>query len=212
LPLATIHTDTHAFQTDQIQGHSAQKRTEALKFLIHLIGDAHQPLHTENISRGGNDIFICFFDKCGSDSRPMELHAIWDAEIPDMHRGVADSSKFAVLKKAGKKWADELASSTMVQDLLTNVDEECLDIGKAQECSLVWAGDANAKVCEFVLKDFPFQQKCLGDNYFEGAVPVVDEMIAKAGFRLGKWINALAEVGGRGEAVGLVGQSGDGEL
>jgi hypothetical protein len=179
-------------------------RQEALKFLIHFIGDVHQPLHTEGIERGGNEIDICFFDKCGSHSRPMELHAIWDAEIPDKHRGVADSSHWPVLKEAGKAWADDLAAST-VQRILN--EDDCTDINTAQKCALKWAGEANAQVCKFVLKDFPFQETSLGDDYFNGAVPIVDELIAKAGVRLGKWINALAETG-----TEVVVQSGDGEL
>lgn len=179
-------------------------RQQALKFLIHFIGDIHQPLHTEAKETGGNGIEICFFDKCGSHSRPMELHAIWDAEIPDKHRGLADTSHFPVLKVAGKAWADDLAAST-VQRILN--EEDCTDINTAQKCALKWAGEANAHVCDFVLKDYPFQVDSLRDEYFDGAVPIVDELIAKAGVRLGKWINALAEAGGQ-----VVVQSGDGEL
>lgn len=40
----------------------------------------------------------------------------------------------------------------------------------------------------------------LSGEYYEGAVPVVVEMIAKAGRRLGAWLNALAgqEAKGKG--------------
>lgn len=31
---------------------------EAMKFLLHFIGDVHQPLHAENLERGGNEICI----------------------------------------------------------------------------------------------------------------------------------------------------------
>lgn len=192
--------------TAQMSDPDTSKREEALLFLIHFIGDAHQPLHTEKLSRGGNDIDICFFDKCGSDSRPMELHAIWDAEIPDKHRGVADSSKWPVMKEAGKAWADDLAASQVPQILA--MTDDCLDINTAQKCALKWAGEANAHVCDYVLKDFPFQMTSLGDDYFNGAVPIVDELIAKAGVRLGNWINALAEA----TSGGIVIQNGDGEL
>jgi hypothetical protein len=179
---------------------------QALKFLIHFIGDAHQPLHTEGLLRGGNNIDICWFDKCGSDEHPMELHKIWDAEIPDKHRGVADGSHWSVMKAAGKAWADDLGASTVKRIL--NMENDCVDINTPQKCALVWAGEANAHVCDFVLKDYPFQETSLGDDYFNGAVPIVDELIAKAGVRLGKWINALAEVVGGDVVV----QSGEGEL
>lgn len=50
-----------------------QKRKEALWFLIHFIGDLHQPLHVgreENL--GGNKINVTWFDK------PTNLHSVWD--------------------------------------------------------------------------------------------------------------------------------------
>ena len=45
----------------------------AVKFIVHLIGDLHQPFHVGNgTDRGGNDVKINFF---GKDSN---LHYIWD--------------------------------------------------------------------------------------------------------------------------------------
>jgi len=39
------------------------KRQEALRFIVHLVGDLHQPLHVgDNHDRGGNDTQIRFFD------------------------------------------------------------------------------------------------------------------------------------------------------
>lgn len=52
------------------------KRVEALKFLIHLVGDLHQPLHYGRRSdRGGNDVSVRWFGK------PTNLHAVWDSSI-----------------------------------------------------------------------------------------------------------------------------------
>lgn len=50
----------------------------ALKCLIHLIGDLHQPLHVgKGDDRGGNDVKVKWF---GSNSN---LHRVWDSEIID---------------------------------------------------------------------------------------------------------------------------------
>ena len=66
--------------------------------------------------------------------------------------------------------------------------DECL--GDATECGLEWASEANAYVCSYVLaKDVHGQD--LGGEYYEGAVPIVDEMVGKAGRRLAAWINAM---------------------
>ena len=49
-----------------------------LKFLIHIIGDIHQPLHVgRGDDRGGNDIKLKFF------SEETNLHSVWDSKIID---------------------------------------------------------------------------------------------------------------------------------
>jgi hypothetical protein len=44
---------------------------DALKFLVHFIGDITQPLHCSNKSRGGNDIEVHF------GNRRRNLHSVW---------------------------------------------------------------------------------------------------------------------------------------
>jgi hypothetical protein len=52
------------------------EREEALKFLVHFIGDMHQPLHcANNDDRGGNSVRLVFRD------RPTNLHSLWDSGI-----------------------------------------------------------------------------------------------------------------------------------
>ncbi len=49
-----------------------------LKFLVHLIGDLHQPLHVGRLEdKGGNDIQVQWFGK-GSN-----LHRVWDSNMID---------------------------------------------------------------------------------------------------------------------------------
>ncbi|KAG6332338.1 hypothetical protein ID866_6748 [Astraeus odoratus] len=45
---------------------------DALKFLIHFLGDMHQPLHLTGRDRGGNG------DKVSFDGRVTNLHSLWD--------------------------------------------------------------------------------------------------------------------------------------
>lgn len=50
-----------------------RQRLEALKFVVHFIGDVHQPLHaSDNNDRGGNNVKVLF------DGRATNLHAVWD--------------------------------------------------------------------------------------------------------------------------------------
>ena len=50
----------------------------ALRFIVHLVGDLHQPLHVGKCcDRGGNEIKVSWFGK------PTNLHAVWDSQIVD---------------------------------------------------------------------------------------------------------------------------------
>ena len=51
------------------------KRIEALKFLVHFVGDVHQPFHAVATERGGNGIRVTFFGK------RTNLHAVWDTDL-----------------------------------------------------------------------------------------------------------------------------------
>ena len=53
-----------------------EERVEALKFLIHLAGDLHQPLHVSRArDRGGHDIAVEFVDN------KTNLHRVWDSGL-----------------------------------------------------------------------------------------------------------------------------------
>jgi len=55
---------------------SADQRREDLMFLVHFVGDMHQPLHcSDNHDRGGNSVRIQFFD------RTLNLHSLWDSGL-----------------------------------------------------------------------------------------------------------------------------------
>jgi hypothetical protein len=77
--------------SDQIRiaKHSTDKeeRALALSWIIHLIGDMHQPLHVaeRDHDAGGNGFLVTYMGKewCGSPSGPghkprMNLHTVWD--------------------------------------------------------------------------------------------------------------------------------------
>jgi S1/P1 Nuclease len=53
-----------------------EERLFAIKFLLHFVGDLHQPLHSaDNHDRGGNEV------KVSSGSKPLSLHHLWDIEF-----------------------------------------------------------------------------------------------------------------------------------
>ncbi len=59
-------------------GTSIEDKAVALKWIVHLVGDIHQPLHAGRAEdRGGNSI------KCTWFGEETNLHRIWDSEIID---------------------------------------------------------------------------------------------------------------------------------
>ena len=55
---------------------SKELKSFHLKYLVHLIGDIHQPLHTGRFEdRGGNDIKLNFLGNASN------LHRVWDTQI-----------------------------------------------------------------------------------------------------------------------------------
>jgi hypothetical protein len=69
-------------------------RVFALKMLVHLVGDVHQPLHAAErddahgvSDQGGNKVPVHFLDRREGH---LNLHHIWDAEILDENMQGAD--------------------------------------------------------------------------------------------------------------------------
>ena len=54
------------------------QRRDALKYVIHIVGDIHQPMHTGHADdKGGNDIKLKFR------GRDTNLHSLWDSGLLD---------------------------------------------------------------------------------------------------------------------------------
>lgn len=78
---------------------ASPKRAEALRFLIHFVGDLHQPLHaTTNGDRGGNCVPLKYFNRNPhphGGSYDPNLHHIWDTEILETNANGADPAEIA---------------------------------------------------------------------------------------------------------------------
>jgi len=54
------------------------ERQQALKWLVHFVGDIHQPMHVgAREDRGGNEVMVLWFGE------PSNLHAVWDSGLID---------------------------------------------------------------------------------------------------------------------------------
>lgn len=82
-----------------------QQKEFYLRFLVHLVGDVHMPLHVGRTEdRGGNTIDVKFF------GREMNLHSLWDTHlIENQNLSFSEFSRF--INTTDKKVVSTILSS-----------------------------------------------------------------------------------------------------
>jgi hypothetical protein len=138
-----------------------EKRT-ALRFIAHLVGDIHQPLHAGFAEdRGGTSVDVRF------NGRKMNLHSLWDSGFIELEEGtpaeIASQIEKAVTDDDRKQWQ----GSTSEQWAL-----ESLAIMRAQVYRLPVTGE-------------------ITPDYTERARPVIGTRLAQAGARLAWTLNEI---------------------
>lgn len=146
---------------------SKHDRVEALKFLIHLVGDVHQPLHCLKDHEGGTTLDVLFYGERINpfNEKPWNLHAIWDVGLIQ-RAGLSEENYIRTLK-----------------DWLERQPVEELQEGTERE----WALESH-QAAVTTAYDFPADRN-LGDQYVQASLPVVGDRLAKAGARLAKLLN-----------------------
>jgi hypothetical protein len=139
---------------------SGSERAEALKFLVHFVGDVHQPLHAGyRDDRGGNDFQINYR------GQGWNLHGVWDSLIVDSRRLDGDAYAAVLLKLPPLPVDPSRRSDRPVADW-------------AQEsCRIVQASDI-----------YPATHT-LTDAYVTAHRGVVEQRLRQAGARLADMIN-----------------------
>ena len=187
------------------------ERQQAAKFVVHFVGDMHQPLHAEDVARGGNSIHVLW--RGGE----LNLHHVWDTSIAEKFIGGVRGPPY----RAAREWADRLAAEIR-EGKFADLREGWLhgvNIEDPVATALGWATEANKYICSHgrfpgllprkvregkltvlaVLPEGPdaiVGQELSGD-YYEKAAPVIEIQVARAGYRMAAWLDAIA----RGYAV-----------
>jgi hypothetical protein len=142
-----------------------EKRKEALMFLVHFVGDMHQPLHcSDHSDKGGNDVKLAFFE------RPTNLHSLWDSGL--LARMGTEDALFADLSK-------DLTPKRATKFAKGNVRD--------------WAEQSHRQGQLAVYGKLPKVAAGttiqLSGVYEQTADPVVKEQLERAGARLAKVLN-----------------------
>ncbi len=180
------------------------RRADALRYIIHFIGDIHQPLHTtSNNDRGGNCVPVDFWGRAPVETNvQMEsflpnLHSIWDSDLITEYAGTRTPQQLAEdLDSEFKQqippwlsgsrdphvwaWESHEVAEQVVYGLLPNK----ITIEKPVKVSSC-ADDEH-----IALRMLNLKEKIAAD-YEKAATPIVSEQLTKAGARLAAVLNEL---------------------
>jgi hypothetical protein len=163
---------------------SRSERVEALKFVVHFVGDVHQPLHCENNNdRGGNEIRVHY----AGPNREQNLHAVWDTSIIRDAMGDNSPTEYAAA-------LDDSITQAQIEQWLTKSDPAD------------WANDSH-KIAQTVYGELSIPSSgtlSLPNDYGTAHKNTVDLQLAQAGIRLAKLLNdAFAAGSPQAAALGL---------
>lgn len=143
-----------------------RERNEALKFVVHLVGDLHQPLHSgSNGDRAGK--FSARLE-ASSPASGLTLHKLWDSNLLDA--ALAGSRSDAELKGAGKLPGDAIGQWM-------------------QEARQLSRQHVYEPLPGFACKVGFSEPLVLDEAYQLQAVPVIRLQIERAGLRLAQLLN-----------------------
>jgi hypothetical protein len=181
----------------------AAKRADALRYVIHFVGDLHQPLHTiTNADEGGNCVPVKYFRRSPQEHNHYfspNLHGLWDTAILERDAEGADSAEYAETldalfaaeidgwQKTGihvDDWVWEgfdFAESVVYGALTPKIAIE-------PNVAVHSCADDN-NIGERLLH----QNIVAGEAYQEKAAPVAEKRIAEGGVRLAMILNDAAK-------------------
>ncbi len=142
---------------------SRADRLEALKWLVHFVGDLHQPLHAIDEARGGNDIRLPVFGspKCGD--YDCNLHWAWDTLLLE-HTGYSEEEYVGRLNTLiAQKHLENQAGGTPVD----------------------WANESHVQA-RHIMEAKP---TAIDEAYYQANIELVNQKLALAGLRLATLLN-----------------------
>lgn len=161
---------------------ASEKKAFALKFIVHLIGDLHQPFHVGNgLDQGGNKCRVLFHNQ------QTNLHALWD-------EGMIDFTKLSFTELSSYVSQGRSASQVVAWR-----SGDVLDWALESKVlrSKIYPSDVNPTNAPMSVKQYcrsdikvPVEDMPkLAFEYSYKFVPVIEERLFQAGVRLSMMLN-----------------------
>lgn len=155
---------------------SKDSKTLALKILIHVVGDLHQPMHLGHATDlGGNRVKVKFFD------RDTNLHSVWDSSLPD-----------AAHKWSYTEWVNQIDRLPDTQAENVVFPERYGSKGIFTPVLVdIWAKES-VGIAEKVYDRMPEKTRIAYDEIAWSA-PIIEQQLLAGGLRLAYLLNDIAE-------------------
>jgi hypothetical protein len=152
----------------------------ALKFIVHLVGDAHMPLHVGNGSdQGGNFCKVTYMGK------GYNLHALWDEGMLDFtNLSFTELARFVVQGRSVEEMKEAKSG-----ELIDWVRESKMIVPTLYPAQVTPSTEPMSTLT-YCSKDVPAdQQPKLSYEYAYKHLPVIEKRLFQGGVRLAKLLN-----------------------
>jgi S1/P1 Nuclease len=150
----------------------------ALRFIVHLVGDLHQPLHVGKCcDRGGNDVKVTWFGK------PTNLHAVWDSQL-------VDDEQLSFTELAAKL-ERHISPQDVVKWWNVNPRDWISESAELRDTVYPTARDLPKPVEGKEPKEGQSALPELSYNYVYKFTPVMERRLSQGGVRLAAYLNAI---------------------
>ncbi|GGI26312.1 S1/P1 nuclease [Pedobacter mendelii] len=140
-----------------------KQKTEALKFLLHFVGDIHQPMHVSRAEdKGGNTIQLNY------EGKGTNLHSLIDTKLLE-HGGLKFDSlalKFSkISKRKVRRWQ--------------------------RDEPIIWAWESYKISSELYAEVDEMKTRNIGDEYYQKHISMIELRIQQASIRLAGVLNEI---------------------
>eukprot|EP01080_Neovahlkampfia_damariscottae_P005658 gene5658-9474_t len=162
--------------TSQLKSADFEKAKTALRFVTHLVGDLHQPLHIGRASDyGGNSIEVTYMN------RKTNLHSVWDGSL-------LYTKAERNFGRDERRYLGDFLNRLKSEPWRSKMKEWMSCRGGINQCPIQWANE-NAKIsCKDAYGNVR-NGDVLADAYYTEKIGIAEEMIARGGVRLALILN-----------------------
>ena len=159
-----------------------EQKIVALKFIVHFVGDLHQPMHVSRAEdKGGNTIQLNY------NGQGTNLHSVWDSKLIE-HEGGDYQQLAAKYDHASPAEIKQWQSDPVIK----------------------WIWESYTISSKLYAEVDAMKSRSIDDSYYTAHIGIIHERLEQAGVRLAGVLNVLFKNGVTASAASVAGSSSSG--